>query len=135
MQRGTVTLAKIEEVRHVSGIEVNFGVSETEFVAVVPSPGPRQERTIQFIHSDSESVVERKRQCFDLLWDKAMPAQARIDELERSLVSSSTAEATRIVIDRIYACLDCKERFLHSAELKDHTRATSHEKFREFPLI
>jgi hypothetical protein len=37
---------------------------------------------IQFIHGDSESVVEYKRLYFDLLWNRAMPVRSRINELE-----------------------------------------------------
>ena len=33
---------------------------------------------IQFIHGDSESVVEYKRHYFDLLWNRGMPARSRI---------------------------------------------------------
>jgi hypothetical protein len=75
-------MARLDEFRHMGGIAINFGVSDTEALVIVPSLAPREERSIRFIYSDSESVVEYKRRCFDLLWDRAIPAQIRINELE-----------------------------------------------------
>jgi hypothetical protein len=130
-------MAKIDELRHVSGIGVNFGVSDTESIAIVPSPGTREEHNIQFIHSDSESVVAYKRRCFDLLWDRAMPAQSRIDELEGKTAEGkvATEERARTVIDRIYVCVECNRTFLYSFEAEDHKKATGHDNIREYPIV
>ncbi len=130
-------MARIDEVRHVSGIGVNFGVTDTEFVAIVPSFAARQELQIQFILSDSESVVEYKRHCFDLLWDKATTAQSRIDELEGKTVEGSGApeETAKTIIDRIYACKVCHQTFIHPFEVDDHKKTTGHDNFRAYPIV
>jgi hypothetical protein len=77
-------MVRIDELRHLAGIGFVFGVSDVDFVAMVPSSAPREETSkIQFIHSDSESVVEYKQLVFAALLKRAIPAQSRINDLER----------------------------------------------------
>jgi hypothetical protein len=129
-------MARIDELRHLSGIAVNFVVTDTESIVMVPTFAPREEAKMQVIHTDSESVVEYKRLCFDSLWDKATPALSRIEELKNEDVDKSAADnATKNIIDRIYACMECKQTFLYPVERDDHIRATGHEGFREYPII
>ena len=133
-------MARLDEFRHLGGMAVNFGISDTEALVIVPSLAPREERSIQFIYSDSESVVEYKRQCFDLLWDRAIPAQTRIDQLEgvgeeESLVAAAPATQTQVVIDRIHSCMECKQTFVYQHEVEEHRRAIGHNNFRAFPVV
>jgi hypothetical protein len=125
---------------------VNFGVSDTEALVIVPSLAPREERSIQFIYSDSESVVEYKRQCFDVLWDRAIPAQTRINELEggggvsegeeESLAAPAAQTQTQtVIIDRIHSCMECKQTFVYQHEVEEHRRAIGHKNFRAFPVV
>lgn len=53
-------MTTVDEFRYLAGIGVNFGVTDNEALVIIPSFAPTEERTIQFIHSDSESVVEYK---------------------------------------------------------------------------
>jgi hypothetical protein len=137
-------MARLDEFRHLRGMAVNFGVSDTEALVIAPSFAPREERSIQFIYSDSESVVEYKRQCFDLLWDRAIPAQTRINELEGggvsgggegSLVAAPAAQTQTVMIDRIHSCMECKQTFVYQHEVEEHMRAIGHKNFRAFPVI
>jgi hypothetical protein len=128
-------MARIDELRHLSGIGVNFVVTDTESIVMVPTFAPREEAKIQVIHTDSESVVEYKRICFDSLWDKATPALSRIEELERKDIKSAVDNGTKNAIDRIYACMECKQTFIYPIEKDDHKRATGHQSFREYPII
>jgi hypothetical protein len=129
-------MARIDELRHLSGIGVNFVVTDTESIVMVPTFAPREEYKLQVIHTDSESVVEYKRLCFDMLWDKATPAPSRIKELERKDDGKSAPDReAKAVIDRIYACTECKQTFLYSIEIEGHRRTTGHESFREYPIV
>lgn len=128
-------MARIDELRHLSGIAVNFVVTDTESIVLVPTFAPREEAKIQVIHTDSESVVEYKRLCFDSLWDKAAPALQRIEELERKDAKSAADNATKNAIDRIYACMECKQTFIYPAERDDHRKTSGHKRFREYPII
>lgn len=132
-------MARLDEFRHLGGMAVNFGVSDTEAMVIVPSLAPREERSIQFIYSDSESVVEYKRQCFDLLWDRAIPAQTRINELEggggESLAAATATQTQTVIIDRIHSCMECKQTFVYQHEVEEHSRAIGHKNFRAFPVV
>jgi hypothetical protein len=142
-------MARIDELRHLDGIMESCGVTDTEAVAMVPPFAARESQhnnIIQFIHSDSESVVRLKQLLFDLLWTRATPAQSRIDELEgrekkdSSAVggggrSTETAEAKKNVIDRIYVCNDCHDVFVYWQEVEDHMKTQGHGNFREYPLV
>jgi hypothetical protein len=130
-------MSRIDELRHLAGIRVVFGFSDFEFFAMVPTLGPRKEvRETQFIESDSESVLAYKQLIFGALWERAIPSQLRIDELEGKAptVNSSTNEI-RNVIDRIYACLECKKTFVFSHEVEEHKKTTGHGNYREYPLV
>jgi hypothetical protein len=130
-------MAGIDELRHLPGLKVVFGVSDIEFIALVPSFEPTQEiEKLQFIQSDSESVLRYKRLIFDSLWDRATPAQSRIDELEgKTAIGKESTEAKAPVIDRIYVCLKCNQTFVYKSEVEEHRSITSHQDFSEHPLV
>ena len=128
-------MARIDEFRHINGIGVNFVVTDSESLVMVPTTAPREEARLQVIHSDSESVVEYKRLCFTSLWDKAVPGQSRIHELEDDVAGKSNSVlGTTSVIDRIYECIACKMTFIYSAEVEEHKKK-GHEDFREYPIL
>jgi hypothetical protein len=135
LQHCKIMMARIDELRHVGGIGVNFIVTDTESLVMVPTRAPREEAKLQVIHSDSESMVEYKRLCFLSLWDKAVSGKSRIYELEQVVAgkSVSVAAATN-VIDRIYECTVCKMTFVYSTEVDEHKK-TGHDDFREYPII
>jgi hypothetical protein len=128
-------MARIDELRHLDGIGVNFVVTDAESVVMAPTFGPRDEVSMQVIHSDSESIVEYKRTCFDFLWNKAMPAHARMTELSRPRVSGpEDVRGKRFMIERIFTCAECNQCFLDLDELHEHWRRTDHKGFREYPI-
>jgi len=133
-------MARLDEFRHMGGMAVNFGISDTEALVIAPSLAPREElEKIQFIYSDSESVVEFKRRCFDLLWDRAIPAQTRVNELEagggESLAAAPATQTQTVIIDRIHSCMECKQTFVYQHEVDEHRRAIGHKNFRAFPVV
>lgn len=130
-------ISMADELRHLSGIKAIFGVSDFEFVAMVPSFGPRLERSIQFVQSDSESLVLHKQQTFDALWVRATPAQERFDELSgKSVHARADGKMTRRnVIDSLHVCLLCEKVFVYSFEIEEHKASTGHKDFRDFPLV
>jgi hypothetical protein len=128
-------MARIDELRHVGGIGVNFIVTDRESLVMVPTKAPREESKLQVIHSESESVVEYKRLCFLALWDKAASGQSRIHELDEVVAGNSVSvPATTSVIDRIYECAICKMTFIYSAEVEEHKKI-GHNDYREYPII
>ena len=81
------------EIRHLDGMKGNFEVSdEKEYVAVatlypeLPIP--------QLLFSNVPEIVEQQQFVFDSFWDKAIPAEHKIRELEKGTISSVTSILT-----------------------------------------
>jgi two-component system, OmpR family, sensor histidine kinase VicK len=76
-------LMQYAEVRHISSLNGNFGVSETEYIVAATikegQPLPK------LIYSNSKEMVEQQQYLFLALWDKAVPAENRIREIEQGI--------------------------------------------------
>lgn len=69
------------EIRHLDGIRGNFYISDTEYIA----PATFHEKgkpASQMIYSNVKEIVEHQQYIFDTLWDKAIPAEQKIKEIE-----------------------------------------------------
>src|SRR5215210_2325162 len=76
-------LMQYAEVRHISHLIGNFGVSETEYI-VAPTMKEGQPLP-KLIYSNSKEMVEQHQYLFLALWDKAVPAEHRIREIEQGV--------------------------------------------------
>jgi two-component system, OmpR family, sensor histidine kinase VicK len=76
-------LTQYADLRHISSLNGNFAVSETEYIATATrregQPLPK------LIYSNSKEMVEQQRYLFLALWDKAVPAEYRIKEIEQGV--------------------------------------------------
>ena len=73
-------LMQYAEVRHISHLIGNFGVSETEYI-IAPTM-KEGEPLPKLIFSNSKEMVEQQQNIFDIFWNKAIPAEQRIKEIE-----------------------------------------------------
>jgi signal transduction histidine kinase len=73
-------LIEFAEVRHISHLIGNFGVSETEYI-VAPTMKEGQPLP-KLIYSNSKEMVEQQQNIFDIFWSKAIPAEQRLKEIE-----------------------------------------------------
>jgi two-component system, OmpR family, sensor histidine kinase VicK len=73
-------LMQYAEVRHISHLIGNFGVSETEYI-IAPTMKEGQPLP-KLIYSNSMEMVEQQQNIFDIFWSKAIPAEQRIKEIE-----------------------------------------------------
>src|ERR671911_607328 len=73
-------LMQYAEVRHISHLIGNFGVSETEYI-IAPTMNEGQPLP-KLIYSNSKEMVEQQQNIFDIFWSKAIPAEQRIKEIE-----------------------------------------------------
>src|SRR5919109_1292110 len=64
--------------RHSDEIEANFVVSEKEYLGSITLKEPHQ----QAIYSNMRNMVEQQHHIFESLWNKAIPIQDRIAEIE-----------------------------------------------------
>ena len=82
-------MLEFSEIRHLEGIKGNFEVAdEKEYVAVATLH--KAQPIPQLIFSNIPEIAEQQQFVFDSFWNKAIPAQQKINELEKGIVSSIT---------------------------------------------
>jgi two-component system sensor histidine kinase VicK len=79
---------KIGELHHLDGIKGNFAVSEKEYIA----SATMQEASLlqQVIYSNVKEVLEQQQYVFDSFWNKSVPAEQKIKEIEEGVVIGKT---------------------------------------------
>lgn len=75
---------KGQELRHLDGAKGNFAiVDRTEYTNILVQE--EGERPTQALVSNVRSFVQQQQYSFDALWQKAIPAQERIKEIEEGI--------------------------------------------------
>ena len=95
------------EVRHLTGIKTNFAVRNREYIGIASlkeealrveyrerkneDNKQQQEQPTQsqshIIYSNINGIIEQQQRLFNSLWEKAIPAEQRIKELEEDTLS------------------------------------------------
>ena len=95
------SLMNTVEVRHLEGHEANFVTNENECLGFIRM----EKESLQATYSNIREVVEQQQSVFETFWDKAIPAENKIREIEEGLKSeyleviSDRKKATDIYID------------------------------------
>ena len=78
----------VDELRHLDGIKGNFMISESEYLAplILYEKG---KIASQIIYSNVKEVVEQQQYIFDTFWNKAIPGEQRIREIEEGIEPSN----------------------------------------------
>ena len=76
-------LMQIAELRHLDGIKGNFGISEKAYTASATLQEAAQLQ--QVIYSNVKAVLEQQQYVFETLWNKAIPAEQRLREIEEGI--------------------------------------------------
>jgi two-component system, OmpR family, sensor histidine kinase VicK len=77
------------EIRHLDDIRANFSVSETEYLATAAAL--RESQPIpQIIYSNVKDIVKQQRYVFESFWNRAIPAETRINEIEKGIKLEKT---------------------------------------------
>ena len=74
----------VNDLHHLDGIKGNFYVSEKEYIA----PAALHEKdkpSTQIIKSNMKEIVEEQQYLFDTLWNKSIPAEDKIKEIEQEI--------------------------------------------------
>jgi len=79
---------KVGELRHLDGVKGNFSVSEKEYTA----SATLEEATLlqQVIYSNVKEIVEQQQYLFEGFWNRAIPAETKIKELEEGIILGGT---------------------------------------------
>jgi two-component system, OmpR family, sensor histidine kinase VicK len=102
-----------EVVRHVEGIKANFAVRNTDYIGIATSNVEIQP-SIQshIIYSNVKGIIEQQQYLFNSLWDKSVPAEQRIEEIERGVpaeffeIINDTKRISEILIDLAKSAVD-----------------------------
>ena len=82
-------LITFSEIRHLDGLKVNFEVAdEKEYVAVATLH--KTQSMPQLIFSNLPEIVEQQQFIFDSFWNRAIPAEQKIKEIEEGVVPPIT---------------------------------------------
>jgi two-component system, OmpR family, sensor histidine kinase VicK len=76
----------VGEVRHLDGIRANFSISETEYLASIAEIQTAK-LVPHIIYSNVKYIVEEQKYVFESFWNKAIPAEQRIREIEEGIES------------------------------------------------
>ena len=81
-------MMKVGQVRHLDGIRTNFVVTNTEYTssAIMQQVHAHPE----IVYSNVRSIVEQQQYLFENLWNKAIPAERRINEIEEGIELEKT---------------------------------------------
>src|SRR5215467_16142801 len=75
----TKDFMEIVELRHLDGVKGNFGVSDFEYIAIsTTGAGLSEKRSTTIPHAVYSNVIEdilQQQYLFEILWDKATPAE------------------------------------------------------------
>lgn len=78
----------VNELRHLEGVQSNVALSESEYNASVSL---REERPlVQTIYSNIRAFVHQQQYIFETLWNKGVPAEQKIKEIEEEGVRGIT---------------------------------------------
>jgi len=83
---------KIAKLRHLDGVRGNFGLSDTEYIAAtIGTPSESNLTTIPHaIYSNVKEDIQQQQYVFEILWNKAIPAEQKIREIEEGYVIERT---------------------------------------------
>ena len=82
------------ELRHLQGVKGNFGIVDGKEYGAAANLYDMQP-PVEFIYSNVKTFVEQQQYFFELLWNKAIPAEQRIREIEEG----GTPEKLEIIQD------------------------------------
>lgn len=94
---------KYVELRHMNNIKGNMAINEIEYVATAVLEGAVP--LTQTVHSNVQVFLEQQRYFFENLWNKAIPAEQRISELEQGMepefaeIITDSAKAVELIVD------------------------------------
>src|SRR5215831_18806672 len=101
----TVKLCRAEagiELRHMDRVKGNFAVFDNKVylaTAIVKESQPIP----QVVYSNVSTIVEQQQYLFETLWDKAVPAEEKIREIEEGIPTERTEVLHKeFVIDFIH---------------------------------
>ena len=103
------TMMRYFDLRHIDGVKGNFGISDqNEYVGnMLPNGKPDG----KLVHINIKPFVELQQYLFDILWNQAIPAKERINEIELGLdkefleTINDPQETKKILFNLLYSAI------------------------------
>jgi two-component system sensor histidine kinase VicK len=80
----------VSEVRHLDGVNGSFAVTGTEYLSYTISEEKAIPSLKEIVRSTSKEFVEQQQSFFETLWNKAIPAEKKIREIEEGIPAEVT---------------------------------------------
>jgi signal transduction histidine kinase len=77
-------IMQIAQLRHLEGIKGNFGIVDKTHYGAIARVQEKLPLPV-WIHSTIKSFIEQQQYFFDMLWNKAIPAEQKIKEIEEGM--------------------------------------------------
>src|SRR5215831_7296200 len=111
------------ELRHLDGVKGNFGVSDSEYIAISTTDASLSKKclTTTIPHAVYSNVIEdiqQQQYVFEILWNKATPAEQRIKEIEEGIEHVETIALKNIT--------EIAKRINKNIESSNEIRVASH---------
>jgi two-component system sensor histidine kinase VicK len=106
-------MTRIGDVRHLEGIKGNFVIADQTNYAGIANTHEGKTLT-QLINSNVKAFVEQQQFFFDMLWNKAIPAEQRIKEIEEGRIPEKLEiiEDTQKSISRAFDIMNITQKEL-----------------------
>lgn len=82
-------LANHVELRHIEGVKGNFGIVDGKEYGASANIHDLQP-PVEFIYSNVKTFVDQQQYFFETLWNKAIPAEKKIREIEEGIPAETT---------------------------------------------
>jgi len=80
----------VDELRHLDRLKSNFILSESEYISHIGYYSLNEKRgkkiISEIIYSNIKSFIKEQQHIFNILWNKAIPAENKIKEIENSYI-------------------------------------------------
>jgi hypothetical protein len=92
----------VDGLRHLDGVKSSFILSDLECIFLLDSSSLNEKKDKKLIYSNIKSFIEDQLYFYDILWDKAIPAEVKIKEIEHniSIVKVKNVDKQRILEEK-----------------------------------
>ena len=93
----------VDEFRHLDKVKCNFILNESEYISIVNSFNSNKKQYTRIIseviYSNIKPFIEDQQYFFDILWNKAIPAEKKIYEIENKTTAINIETPTQKILE------------------------------------
>lgn len=105
-------MSQVLELRHLDKIRGAMMINDKEYLSIIESKKKDDESPPILLYSNNEQLVSQQHQIFDILWEKAISLNKRIEQIESR--GKTKQEGVKIIYDK-HNALDQYKKTINSA--------------------